>query len=242
MPPPPGATDRLTALRAFLVALKLPQYEEVMLGTGFGDTSLFVTFDQEDLQTMREVLLTAGVPPGHVERIMTTVGACQDKELRNKNGSSPLKFNYGKQMPLLQTLRDEVRALREELPGLAPLKDANRLSIAPLRKTPRRLRRPRPLQWTHRRPPRSRLRLKQTLKPRPRRQKRTQPRPSVTSNPQPRRCQPLRSLLRMPRGPAARPGKGFGIRLAERRKRGSRGAQLLGTESNGNGGTTAVTV
>ena len=50
---------------------------------------------------------------------------------------------------------------------------------------------------------------------------------------QPRRCQPLHSLLRMPRGPAARPGLGFGIRLAERRKRGTRGAQLLGTESNG---------
>ena len=103
------------ALRAFLVALKLPQYEEVMLGTGFGDTSLFVTFDQEDLQTMREVLLTAGVPPGHVERITLTVAACQDKELRNKKGSSPLKFNYNKQMPLLEALRDEVRALKEEL-------------------------------------------------------------------------------------------------------------------------------
>ena len=41
------------ALRAFLVALKLPQYEVVMLGTGFDDPALFATFDEEDVTTMR---------------------------------------------------------------------------------------------------------------------------------------------------------------------------------------------
>mgnify|MGYP007060098252 FL=1 len=46
---------------------------------------------------------------------MDVVRACQDKEVRRKPGESPLKFNYGKQMPLLETLRDEVRALKEEV-------------------------------------------------------------------------------------------------------------------------------
>ena len=33
-----------------------------MIGTGFDDTALFATFNKEDVKTMREVLLTAGVP------------------------------------------------------------------------------------------------------------------------------------------------------------------------------------
>ena len=103
------------ALRAFLVALKLPQYEEVLLGTGFDDPGLFATFDQVDVQTMDEALRTAGVPPGHIERIMMAVRACQDPELRHKKGASPLKFEYGKQMPLLEILRDEVRTLKEQV-------------------------------------------------------------------------------------------------------------------------------
>ena len=75
----------------------------------------FATFDNADVETMQQVLLMAGIPPGHVERIMITVRACQDKELRHEKGASPLKSDYGKQMPLLQNLRDEVRALKEQL-------------------------------------------------------------------------------------------------------------------------------
>ena len=91
----------MSALRAFLVALKMPQHELTMLGAGFDDVVTFATFDDVDVQTMDETLLTAGIPPGHLKRIMDTVRACQDKELRLKRGSSPLKFDYGKQMPLL---------------------------------------------------------------------------------------------------------------------------------------------
>ena len=105
----------MSALRAFLVALKMPQHELTMLGAGFDDVATFATFDDVDVQTMDETLLTAGIPPGHLKRIMDTVRACQDKELRLKRGSSPLKFEYGKQMPLLQNLRDEVRALKEQV-------------------------------------------------------------------------------------------------------------------------------
>ena len=46
---------------------------------------------------------------------MRTVYDCQDKELRYKSGSSPLKFNFSKQMPLLEILRGEVRQLKEQL-------------------------------------------------------------------------------------------------------------------------------
>ena len=106
--------DRM-ALRAFLVALKVPQHELLMLGAGFDDVAAFVTFDNEDVKAMEETLRTAGVPPGHIEKIIRTVRDCQDKELRHKPGASPLKFDYGKQMPLLETLRDEVRALKEQL-------------------------------------------------------------------------------------------------------------------------------
>ena len=103
------------ALRAFLVALRLPQYEECVLGLGFDDVAAFATFDDDDVKEMEEALLTAGIPSGHVhEKIMRTVRACQDKELRHKKGESPLKFEYGKQMPLLKILRDEVRDLKEQ--------------------------------------------------------------------------------------------------------------------------------
>lgn len=46
-----------------------------------------------------------------------TVRACQtDPEMRHKKGGvSPLKFEYGKQMPLLEILRNEVRTLKEQL-------------------------------------------------------------------------------------------------------------------------------
>ena len=79
------------------------------------DVATFATFDNADVETMQQVLLMAGIPPGHVERIMITVRACQDKELRHEKGASPPKSDYGKQMPLLQNLRDEVRALKEQL-------------------------------------------------------------------------------------------------------------------------------
>lgn len=103
------------ALRAFLIAHKLPQYEECFLGAGFDDVAAFATYDGEDVNTMEQTLHAAGVLPGHVDKIMRTVRDCQDKEVRRKPGESPLKFNYGKQMPLLETLRDEVRALKEEV-------------------------------------------------------------------------------------------------------------------------------
>ena len=103
------------ALRAFLVALKLPQYEEIVLGLGFDNVGDFATFDDEDVKNMKEALLAAGVPLGHVERIMDTVRKCQDSELRHKKGSSLLKFDYSQEMPLLKILRDEVRALKEQV-------------------------------------------------------------------------------------------------------------------------------
>ena len=86
-----------------------------MVGLGFDDVAAFATFDDDAVQTMEDTLLAAGIPRGHVqEKIMRTVRGCQDKELRNK-GVSPLKFNYGQQMPLLEILRDEVRTLKEQL-------------------------------------------------------------------------------------------------------------------------------
>ena len=101
------------ALRAFLTALRCPQHEQVMLASGFDDVTAFANFDDDAVADMQKTLLAAGLPPGHVhEKIMRTVRACQDKEL---SGSSPVKFNYNKQMPLLETLRDEVRALKEQL-------------------------------------------------------------------------------------------------------------------------------
>ena len=75
------------ALRAWLVALKLPQYEEVVLGAGFTDIAAFATFDESDVQTMEETLLAAGMVPGHATRIMVAVRACQDPELQHKKGS-----------------------------------------------------------------------------------------------------------------------------------------------------------
>ena len=84
-----------------------------MLASGFDDVAAFANFDDDAVADMQKTLLAAGLPPGHVhEKIMRTVRACQDKEL---SGSSPVKFNYNKQMPLLETLRDEVRALKEQL-------------------------------------------------------------------------------------------------------------------------------
>ena len=106
----------MSAVRALLIALKVPQYEEILVGAGFDDVAAFASFDSDDVKTMEETLLAAGVLPGHVhQKIMPIVRACQDKELQHKRGSSPLKFNYTKQMPLLETLRDEVRALKEQL-------------------------------------------------------------------------------------------------------------------------------
>ena len=101
------------ALRAFLIAHKLPQYEECFLGAGFDDVAAFATYDGEDVNTMEQTLHAAGVLPGHVDKIMRTVRDCQDKEVRRKPGESPLQFNYGKQMPLLEILRDEVRTLKQ---------------------------------------------------------------------------------------------------------------------------------
>ena len=39
----------------------------------------------------------------------------EDPELRHKKGESPLKFEYSKQMPLLEILRNEVRTLKEQV-------------------------------------------------------------------------------------------------------------------------------
>ena len=103
------------ALRALLVALKIPQYELMLIGLGFDDVAAFAAFDSDDVKEMENTLRTAGMPPGHLEKIMRTVRDCQDKEVRHKKGPSPLKFDYGKQMPLLKILRDEVRELKEQL-------------------------------------------------------------------------------------------------------------------------------
>lgn len=103
------------ALRALLIALKVPQYEEILLGAGFDDVAAFATYDDDDVKTMQETLHAAGVRPAHIDKIMDVVRACQDKEVRRGPGESPLKFNYGKQMPLLETLRDQVRALKKEV-------------------------------------------------------------------------------------------------------------------------------
>ena len=142
--------DRM-ALRAFLVALKVPQHELLMLGAGFDDVAAFVTFDNEDVKAMEETLRTAGVPPGHIEKIIRTVRDCQDKELRHKPSASPLKFDYGKKMPLLETLRDEVRALKRSSCGRRAARRARRSSSCsrsttsegqtPTRSTPRCARR-----------------------------------------------------------------------------------------------------
>ena len=83
------------ALRTLLIALKVPQYEEVLLGAGFDDVAAFATYDNDDVKTMEETLHAAGVLPGHIEKIMRVVRDCQDKEVRRKPGESPLKFNYG---------------------------------------------------------------------------------------------------------------------------------------------------
>ena len=105
----------MSALRALLIALKVPQYEECVLGLGFDDVAAYFTFDNADVEAMEEALRSAGVPPGHLEKIMRNVRQCQDPTLRHKEGESPLKFEYGKQMPLLKILRDEVRDLKEQL-------------------------------------------------------------------------------------------------------------------------------
>ena len=104
----------MSALRAFLIALKVPQHEETLLGAGFDDVAAFATFDSDDVKSMEETLLAAGVPPGHHQKIMRTVRACQERELQHK-GASPLKFDYGEQMPLLKILRDEVSALKQHI-------------------------------------------------------------------------------------------------------------------------------
>lgn len=102
------------ALRAFLIILKLPQYEDFLLGAGFGDVAAYATFSDDDVETMEKTLLTAGMLPGHASRIMVMVRKYQDTAQQHKNGS-PLKFDYGKQMPLLEILRGQVRALQEEV-------------------------------------------------------------------------------------------------------------------------------
>ena len=94
------------ALRALLIALKVPQYEELLIGAGFDDVAAFAIFDGDDVKTMEQTLHAAGVRPAHVDKIMDVVRACQDKEVRR---------GPGKQMPLLETLRDQVRALKKEV-------------------------------------------------------------------------------------------------------------------------------
>ena len=87
--PPHTATESAKgamALRALLVVLKLPQYEECLLGLGFDDVAAYATFDDADVEAMEEALRTAGVPPGHLEKIMRTVRQCQDPKLRHKKG------------------------------------------------------------------------------------------------------------------------------------------------------------
>ena len=109
------------ALRAFLTALKCPQHEAVLLGAGFDDVDAFAAFSNDDMENMALTLRSAGIPIGHVERIMITMRACQDKELvalGHAGGSSPLKFDYNKEMPLLKTRTQEVAALNEELQSL----------------------------------------------------------------------------------------------------------------------------
>ena len=44
------------ALRAFLIAHKLPQYEECFLGAGFDDVAAFAIFDGDDVKTMEQPL------------------------------------------------------------------------------------------------------------------------------------------------------------------------------------------
>ena len=66
----------------------------------------FAIFDGDDVKTMEQTLHAAGVRPAHVDKIMDVVRACQDKEVRR---------GPGKQMPLLETLRDQVRALKKEV-------------------------------------------------------------------------------------------------------------------------------
>ena len=48
----PPLSARAMALRAFLVALELPQYEECVLALGFDDVAAYATFDNEDVEAM----------------------------------------------------------------------------------------------------------------------------------------------------------------------------------------------
>ena len=44
------------ALRTLLIALKVPQYEEILLGAGFDDVASFATYNDDDVKTMEETL------------------------------------------------------------------------------------------------------------------------------------------------------------------------------------------
>lgn len=102
------------ALRAFLSALQLNQYESTLVASGFEDVTRFANFSDNDIMVMKEVLTSAGVLEGHVVKIKHAVQRCQDNELRLES-NSPLKFDYGKQVPLLKILRDELSALKQQL-------------------------------------------------------------------------------------------------------------------------------
>ena len=65
----------MSALRAFLIALKVPQYEECVLGLGFDDVAAYFTFDNADVEAMEEALR---------EKIMRNMRQCQDPKLRHK--------------------------------------------------------------------------------------------------------------------------------------------------------------
>ena len=108
----------MSALRAFLVALGCPQHEKALVGLGFDDVTTFAAFSESDVNVMQEMLTTAGVPLGHEIKIIRAVRGCQDYMYEQKAGSSPLKFDYGKQMPLLKILRDEVSSPKKDMAEL----------------------------------------------------------------------------------------------------------------------------
>ena len=106
----------MSALRAFLVALGCPQHEKALIGLGFDDVTTFAACSESDVNVMQEMLTTAGVPLGHEIKIVRAVRGCQYYE--QKAGSSPLKFDDGKQMPLLKILRDEVSSPKKDMAEL----------------------------------------------------------------------------------------------------------------------------
>ena len=79
----------LSPVSAFLAPLKLTQYRDVFVSSGYDDPSEFAKFNADDANEMKAALLNGGVLLGHVGKVMRDIQRLRQPSFRPSPPAGP---------------------------------------------------------------------------------------------------------------------------------------------------------